>query len=142
MERNRGKTAEKKPEETKGKIGRPKKQISQKQFEELCQIQCTEEEICAVLDVSDQTLNTWCKETYGRTFLETFKEKREAGKMSLRRKQWNLAETNATMGIWLGKQYLGQRDESKVDISTENGVGVQIYLPSNKRPDTGTDQGN
>ena len=136
MERNRGKTAEKKTETAKKKLGRPKKPISQKQFEELCGIQCTEEEICAVLDVLDQTLNTWCKETYGRTFLEIFKEKREAGKMSLRRKQWNLAETNATMGIWLGKQYLGQRDETKVDISSENGVGVQIYLPSNGRSDT------
>ncbi len=136
MERNRGKTAEKKTETVKKKLGRPKKPISQKQFEELCGIQCTEEEICAVLDVSDPTLNTWCKETYGKTFLEVFKEKREAGKMSLRRKQWNLAETNATMGIWLGKQYLGQRDETKVDISSETGVGVQIYLPNNGRPDT------
>lgn len=136
MERNRGKTAEKKTETTKKKLGRPKKPISQKQFEELCGIQCTEEEICAVLDVSDVTLNIWCKETYGKTFLEVFKEKREAGKMSLRRKQWNLAETNATMGIWLGKQYLGQRDETKVDISSETGVGVQIYLPNNGRPDT------
>lgn len=142
MERNKGETTEKKPEETKRKVGRPKKQISQKQFEELCGIQCTVDEICAVLDVSDKTLNEWCKETYGKNFSAVFNEKREAGKMSLRRKQWNLAETNATMGIWLGKQYLGQRDESKVDISAENGVGVQIYLPSNKRPDTGTDQGN
>ncbi len=135
MERNKGETTEKKPEETKRKVGRPKKQINQKQFEELCGIQCTVDEICAVLDVSDKTLNEWCKETYGKNFSAVFSEKREAGKMSLRRKQWNLAETNATMGIWLGKQYLGQRDESKVDISAENGVGVQIYLPSNGRAD-------
>jgi AraC-like DNA-binding protein len=136
MERNRGKTAEKKAEETKRKVGRPKKRISQKQFEELCGIQCTREEICAVLDVSEKTLNEWCRETYGKNFSLIFDEKREAGKMSLRRKQWNLAETNATMGIWLGKQYLGQRDETKVDISSETGVGVQIYLPNNGRPNT------
>lgn len=125
-----------KKESEKKKMGRPRKLISKKQFEELCGIQCTKEEICAVLDVSEKTLNEWCKETYdGKTFSLVFSEKREAGKMSLRRKQWNLAETNATMGIWLGKQYLGQRDESRVDISAENGVGVQIYLPSNERRD-------
>jgi hypothetical protein len=30
--------------------------------------------------------------------------------MSLRRTQFKLAEKNATLCIWLGKQYLGQRD--------------------------------
>lgn len=90
--------------------GRPKKLINQKQFEELCAIQCTEEEICAVLDVDDKTLTNWCKETYNKCFSEVFREKRTGGRASLRRKQWNLAESNATMGIWLGKQYLGQRE--------------------------------
>jgi len=30
--------------------------------------------------------------------------------MSLRRSQFALAEKNATMNMWLGKQYLGQRE--------------------------------
>jgi hypothetical protein len=30
--------------------------------------------------------------------------------MSLRRAQFKLAETNASMAIFLGKQYLGQKD--------------------------------
>ena len=33
------------------------------------------------------------------------------GKSSLRRYQFNLAKTNATMAIWLGKQWLGQKDD-------------------------------
>lgn len=99
------------------KMGRPVKEINQKTFEGLCQIQCTEEEICAILDVSDPTLNTWCKKTYGKTFLEVFKEKRTGGKASLRRSQWKLAETNATLAIWLGKQYLGQRDEQSLNVN-------------------------
>ena len=33
------------------------------------------------------------------------------GKISLRRMQWRLAETSATMAIFLGKQYLGQKNE-------------------------------
>lgn len=101
-------------------IGRPEKKISQKQFEELCKIQCTKEEILSVLCVCEETLDKWCKNTYGTTFSGAFKEKREGGKMSLRRMQWNLAEKNATMGIWLGKQYLGQRDN--LDIESDRAI--------------------
>jgi hypothetical protein len=35
--------------------------------------------------------------------------------MSLRRYQFDLAENNATMAIWLGKQWLGQKDEAVID---------------------------
>lgn len=99
------------------KMGRPRKAISQRQFEELCFIQCTEEEVMAVLGVTDKPLNRWCRETYGQTFSEVFREKRKYGKMSLRRMQWKLAEKNAAMAIFLGKNYLGQRDERAVDLS-------------------------
>lgn len=92
------------------KAGRPKKEINQKQFESLCAIQCTSEEICAVLDVSDKVLENWCRDTYGENFSVVFAQKRAGGKASLRRNQWRMSETNPTMAIWLGKQYLGQSD--------------------------------
>lgn len=82
-------------------------------------IQCTEEEICAVLDVDDMTLAKWCKRTYGLRFSEVFKQKRQGGRASLRRNQWKLSETNPTMAIWLGKQYLGQRDKQEDEIQAE-----------------------
>lgn len=104
------------------KMGRPKKAIDKDIFEGLCMIQCTEEEIDAVLGVTDKTLNRWCKETYGKTFSEVFAEKREAGKASLRRKQWKLADDNAAVAIFLGKNYLGQRDERSVDLSGQVAV--------------------
>ena len=92
------------------KIGRPKKEINQKQFESLCAIQCTREEICAVLDVTEKTIDKWCHDTYGEPFSLVFKQKREGGKASLRRNQWLLSASNPTMAIWLGRQMLGQRD--------------------------------
>lgn len=101
------------------KMGRPPKKIDQQQFEGMCQIQATYEEICLVLGVSDKTLNAWCRKTYGTTFSDIFKQKREIGKISLRRKQWKLAEKNATMAIFLGKQYLGQRDYSEVEVKAD-----------------------
>ena len=91
--------------------GRPKKEIDQKQFETMCALHCTLDEVCAMLDVSDKTLEKWCKETYnGMNYSDVFRQKRELGKMSLRRTQWKLAEKSAPMAIFLGKNYLGQRD--------------------------------
>lgn len=105
----------------KGQIKQKQSKIDQRQFEELCSIQCTQEEILSVLSISDKTLNSWCNSTYGKNFSEIFKEKRQGGRSSLRRSQWNLAKKNASMAIFLGKQYLGQKDviENKI---TNNGI--------------------
>ena len=97
-------------------MARPRKVINQKQFESLCAIQCTKEEICDVLDVTEKTLNNWCKETYGVGFSLVFNQKRALGKASLRRNQWKLAEKgNSTMQIWLGKQILKQSESPLQD---------------------------
>lgn len=91
-------------------MARPRKEIDQKQFENLCGLQCTLEEICGWFGVTDKTLNSWCKRTYKKGFSEIFREKRKLGNISLRRTQFRLAEKSASMAIWLGKQYLGQKD--------------------------------
>ena len=91
--------------------GRREKQIDKVQFETLCGIQCTLEEICFFFSTTDKTVNIWCRDTYGMTFSEIFKEKKGLGKISLRRKQWRLANNSTAMAIFLGKNYLGQTDE-------------------------------
>ena len=104
----------------KGQIKQKQATINQKQFESLCAIQCTQEEILSVLDLTDKTLNSWCNSTYGKNFSEVFAEKRQGGKASLRRMQWLQAEKNPTMAIWLGKQYLKQKDvveNQNIDMS-------------------------
>lgn len=109
----------------KGQIKQKQATINQSTFESLCAIQCTKEEICAVLDVSEKTLNSWCNSVYGENFSLVFNKKREFGKSSLRRTQWKLAEKNATMALWLGKQYLGQRDSFPDEIDyTEVNKGI------------------
>ena len=97
------------------KTGRPKAEISQTEFEKLCAMQATEQEICDWFGVTDKTLSRWCGEVYGKTFSEVFRQKRGVGKISLRRTQFHLAEKSPAMAIWLGKQYLGQKDEVTVD---------------------------
>ena len=97
------------------KMGRPKLKIDQDMFESLCEIQCTQSEISAVLKVSEDTILRWCKETYGETFAVSFKKHSEGGKSSLRKAQWKAAlNGNSTMLIWMGKQVLGQVDKNEV----------------------------
>ena len=100
--------------------GRPKIDIKQEIFEELCNIQATQEEIAAVFNCHEDTIRNWCKRTYGTEFFEVYKKFSSGGKMSLRRAQMRLAETSAAMAIWLGKQYLGQREpEQSVKVLAE-----------------------
>lgn len=103
-------------------MARPRKHIDQKQFESLCGLQCTLDEICGFFGCCTDTLESWCKRTYKMGFSEVFKQKRGTGKISLRRAQFRLAENNANMAIWLGKQYLGQKDEARIE--TDNRISL------------------
>lgn len=106
-------------------MARPRKEIDRKQFEKLCGIQCTKAEVCAWFDITDKTLENWCKRTYHAGFSEVFSQKRGIGKISLRRYQWQLAEKNASMAIFLGKQYLNQRDNVDVAVSGVKGIALE-----------------
>lgn len=97
-------------------MARPQKEINQKTFEYLCSIMCTLGEIAGAFDCSEDTVERWCKRTYkgenGKPmgFADVFKSKSANGKISLRRTQFRLAENSPAMAIFLGKNYLGQKD--------------------------------
>lgn len=84
--------------------------IDKAQFEKLCSIMCTEQEICGFFGTSHDTLNRWCHQEYNMTFTEIWEKKSAIGKISLRRIQFQQAEKNPSMAIFLGKQILGQTD--------------------------------
>ena len=87
-------------------MARPKKVINEKLLKELASIQCSLEEMASALEVSVDTL--------GRRYAEVIKSGRELGKMSLKRKQFQVAMGgNVGMLIWLGKIVLGQRDTTE-----------------------------
>lgn len=96
-------------------VGRPKIEIDKDEFEKLCGIQCTKQEISDFFGVSEDTIERWCLRTYGEKFAVIFRQKRGRGRVSLRRNQWRLAESNVTMAIFLGKQYLNQSDNPCID---------------------------
>ncbi len=86
-------------------MARPKKKIDYDLVKKLAEIQCTQEEISSILDISVRTLQR------DKEFCRIFNMSRENGKMSLKRWQFKRAEQGSDrMLIWLGKQYLGQRD--------------------------------
>ena len=97
--------------EEKKKVGKPKIEINEDQFEKLSSILCTMEEMASFFGCSVDTLE--------RNFADTIKKGKDKGRMSLRRMQFEKAQTgNTTMLIWLGKQLLGQKD--KIETSENN----------------------
>lgn len=98
------------------KAGRPKKEISKEQFEKLCGLQCTKEEIAGFFNCSPDTIENFCKRTYNDNFSAVYKEYSSQGKISLRRYQFKLAEKSAAMAIFLGKNMLGQSDKDDVQL--------------------------
>jgi hypothetical protein len=101
--------------------GRPKKilnSIGLNIIEKLASFMCTEEEIASFLDTTVETLHT--KDNYS-AFLECIKKGQEKGRASLRMNQFRMSKSNPTMAIWLGKQYLEQKDviETKNDSKSK-----------------------
>ena len=113
-----------KPEGNKRGPKGPSKLLSDNDFQRLLnmvRIHCTQTEICSILGMSDTTLNRRLQERGYENFLDLYKRHNDEGRMSLRRMQWQAAENgNSTMLVWLGKQYLGQKDKQEQTISGEH----------------------
>lgn len=105
----------------------PSKPLSDSEFQQIIgmiEIACTRDEICSVLDMSDDTLNRRLKDRGEVNFAALHKKHSGVCNSSLRRLQWEGAKKgNVTMLIWLGKQWLGQTD--KVE---NNGPGVTVNI--------------
>lgn len=111
--------------------GRPRAKIDYETLDRLCAIHCTGEECAAILgvdyDTLDRAIRRGKKAGNFAGFADYFKNKSAVGKMSLRRKQIEIALTgNPTMLIWMGKQQLAQKDKS--DVSSEDGTMSPVSL--------------
>ena len=111
-------------------MGRPKKPIDYETVEKLASIQCTQEEIANFLELSVRTLQR------DEEFCRLYKKGQDSGKMSLRRTQFKLAEKNPSMAIFLGKQYLGQRDVIEESHNVNNGILDELIGAMNNAKNT------
>lgn len=113
---------------TPAKKGRPKIEIDWKQFDKLCAFQCTLAEISSWFECSEDTIERRCKEQKDMLFAEYFKKKSATGKISLRRLQFESAKDgNTSMQIWLGKQYLSQRDQP-IDLDSDTPQPIKVEI--------------
>lgn len=124
----------------KNRVGRPKKNIDWDLVDEYCFLHCTEAEIASFLRMTLDTFRLKIKEKYGINFHDFYRQRAHGGNISLRRKQWLNAcnNDNATLQIWLGKQWLGQKDERRLDLSSDVPMPVRIIIEA-KVPDDGID---
>lgn len=119
-----------------GKRGQQPKEIDWAKVEQMALIQCTGEEIAAVLGVDYDTLQRACKREHGMKFADYIKQKGAGGKMSLRRKQYTTAmDGNSTMLIWLGKNWLGQKDKSDDEINAMKAQEPIVFVRATKPED-------
>ena len=108
------------PQAGKHPGGRPRLQFDLRLVEDLGKIQSTHAELAAVLGCSLDTVKD--RLAHDPEFSTAYQKGLENGKSSLRRIQWKAALAgNTTMQIWLGKQYLGQRDMHSTELTGAEG---------------------
>ena len=104
------------------------------ELEKLCSLQCTDEEIGAWFNVTTRTIERKRKK---RAFADVMDRGKAKGRISVRRQQMKLLEAgNATMGVWLGKNILGQVDEVRHEI----GSAPPFLLVLSQRPSEAKEQ--
>lgn len=97
--------------------GRPKAIIDWAKVNRLLLYQCNGVSIAGIIGIHPETLYDACKQEYNIGFSDYSHTKKAEGKELLRAKQFETAMSgDKTMLIWLGKQYLEQKDNNDYNI--------------------------
>lgn len=102
--------------------GRPRMLLNERGaavIKRMAEIMCTNEEIADVLGVGVDLITN---DNNNAVFQAAKREGQVKGKMSLRREQFTIAEKNANMAIFLGKNYLDQKDKQEVESTLAGGL--------------------
>lgn len=110
--------------EKKNKGGRPPIQLNIPMFEDLCASLHTQEEICALLEISKTGLDGALKRHYGKGFKDVYEIYSSRGKSSIRRAQLKkgIQQLDTRMLIHLGEQYLAQH--KNIESATQINIGL------------------
>ena len=90
-------------------MGRHKIKIDGAQVESLAEFGCTTLEIAKFFKCDESTIR--------KRFKAEMSSGKEKMKIKLRQIQFKLAENNAAMSIFLGKNYLAQTDRQSIDLT-------------------------
>lgn len=125
--------------------------IDWEKIDELLKIGCNQEEIATILDVDVDTLTNHAKSEKGVLFSEYIKRGQQSYKIGIRRSQMRsavgvpkydpngniigwLTPPSVAMQIWLGKQYLDQKDKIETDTHVTGEVikGFNLIIEDQK----------
>lgn len=112
----------------------PPKEINLDQVLYWIELQATAEEIAGAFRVSVDTLDNRLKIAFGMGFSDLKKRCSGMSKISLRRFQFQQAEKNASMAIWLGKVWLGQKEvKEEIDVNALSALAQMLQLLQKQR---------
>jgi hypothetical protein len=129
-------------------MGRQRIEIDIEEFEKLCRLHCTQEELAAWFNCGINTIRD--RVAKRKEYRDAWNRGRAAGRVSLRRAQFAAAlNGDRTMMVWMGKQLLDQKDSVK---ETKSLIRVQDarkslvdeiteYLVTHGSPETGEKAG-
>lgn len=83
------------------------RELDRRQFESLCGMQCSVEELCGWFGCDEAALSAWCMDTYGEDFRSAFDRLAMLGCIVLRREQVAAAKKNVSMARYLEAQRAG-----------------------------------
>jgi len=120
----------------KRKAGRPKIVINWDTVASYLRAQCDTVGIAGLLGISPDTLYTRCKKDNKLDYTVFSAQKKSEGKEMLRAKQFTTAlgdskqaiPPNVSMQIWLGKQYLGQRDKNELTGADGKDLNAPMFV--------------
>lgn len=116
------------------KMGRPKITVDFAKVDAMSAKHCTAKEIADYFEIFEKisydTIERRIKEEFDCTFAEYVNKRHSAvAKPTLRKAQMKAAEEgNATMLIWLGKQYLDQRDHRDINQTVQASLESTQHL--------------
>lgn len=105
-------------------MAKKKRTITTEQVKGLGRLQCLPREAAAFLNIRVDTFNRLLRDD--PKMKEAWEKGKALGCISLRRKQARLAGTNAAMSIFLGKQWLGQKDVVGHEIGDSEGQPLNL----------------
>lgn len=118
-------------------MGRTVKQIDWSIVDNLLIAQCTGTEVAAHIGVAEDRLYDACVKDHGCSFTVYSTKKYAVGHALLRTKQLQKAvngKCDSTMLIWLGKQYLGQKENPTNDQKFDGNLAKLLELLSSIDP--------
>lgn len=117
----------------KKKAGRAEITIDWKQVENLLMAGCSGAEIAASLGMHPETLYDRVVKEFKISFTDYSYKYKQKGDSLLKAKQFESAikDKNIPMQIWLGKQRLGQKDKTDLEVSSVSKVHIEVP----KKPD-------